>query len=249
MNAFLVYAFMFSGGSVIGWGLEVVFRKFFSASNPEHRWINPGFLNGPYLPLYGFGLCALYTMTMLENVIPAENRVVRELILFLMMAAAMTIIEYIAGLIFIKGMKTKLWDYSDQWGNIQGIICPLFSLFWAILSAVYYFLIHPYVLDGIRWLSENLAFSFVIGLFFGVFLIDVCCSLDLLVKIRKFAAENDIIVRYERLRSELRARTDEYRNRRKIARLLPSLSSGKNLNEILQEYMDNFKKEIRTRHK
>ena len=105
------------------------------------------------------------------------------------------------------------------------------------------------MLDGIRWLSENLAFSFVIGLFCGVFLIDVCWSLDLLVKIRKFAAENDIIVRYERLRSELRARTDEYRNRRKITRLLPSLSSGKNLNEILQEYMDNLKKEIRTRHK
>lgn len=66
MNAFLVYAFMFSGGSVIGWGLEVVFRKFFSASNPEHRWINPGFLNGPYLPLYGFGLCALYTLSLIH---------------------------------------------------------------------------------------------------------------------------------------------------------------------------------------
>ena len=110
MSLFLVYAFMFSVGSVMGWGLEVLFRKFFSAANPGHKWINPGFLNGPYLPLYGFGLCALYTMTMLGDVIPIENGVLREITLFVMMAAAMTVIEYIAGLISIKGMKTKLWD-------------------------------------------------------------------------------------------------------------------------------------------
>ena len=55
MNIFLIYAFMFSGGSVIGWALEVVFRKFFSNSNPEHKWINPGFLNG-----WIWALCALY---------------------------------------------------------------------------------------------------------------------------------------------------------------------------------------------
>ena len=27
------------------------FRRFFSI----RKWINPGFLNGPYLPMYGFG--------------------------------------------------------------------------------------------------------------------------------------------------------------------------------------------------
>lgn len=63
----------------------------------------------------------------------------RKLLLFVLMALAITLVEYIAGLIFIRGMKIKLWDYSERWGNIQGIICPLFSFFWAILSAIYYF--------------------------------------------------------------------------------------------------------------
>ncbi len=249
MNIFLIYAFMFSGGSVIGWALEVVFRKFFSNSNPEHKWINPGFLNGPYLPLYGFGLCALYTMTMLENVIPVENSIVRELILFVMMAVAMTVIEYIAGMIFIKGMKTKLWDYSDQRGNIQGIICPLFSFFWAVLSAVYYFLIHPYVLGGIQWLFDNLAFSFVIGLFFGVFLVDVFYSLDLLVKIRRFAADNDIVVLYERLKNEVITKADMYRKRDKIHYFLLTFHDGKSINEVLQEHLQNVKNEKRFKRK
>ncbi len=208
MNSFLIYAFMFFVGSLLGWCLEVVFRKFFSNKNPDRKWINPGFLNGPYLPLYGFGLCGLYTLTMLEDIIFIDNEIIQKIVLFIIMAAAMTLIEYIAGIIFIKGMKTKLWDYSDEPGNIQGIICPKFSLYWAILSAVYYFLIHPYVLDGISWLSENLAFSFFIGLFFGVFIIDVSYSLGLLVKIRKFAAENDIVVFYERLKRDVHEKAE-----------------------------------------
>ena len=56
MSDLLVFAFLFFIGSCLGWGIEVVFRKFFSHSNPQHKWINPGFLAGPYLPLYGFGL-------------------------------------------------------------------------------------------------------------------------------------------------------------------------------------------------
>lgn len=243
MNSFLIYAFMFFVGSLLGWCLEVVFRKFFSNKNPDRKWINPGFLNGPYLPLYGFGLCGLYTLTMLEDIIFIDNEIIQKIVLFIIMAAAMTLIEYIAGIIFIKGMKTKLWDYSDEPGNIQGIICPKFSLYWAILSAVYYFLIHPYVLDGISWLSENLAFSFFIGLFFGVFIIDVSYSLGLLVKIRKFAAENDIVVFYERLKREVHEKAEQRKKMLKIPGFILQFQSGRSVNEILQDYLQNLKRE------
>ena len=235
MNYALIYAFMFFVGSLAGWGLELIFRRFFSKNNPERRWINPGFLNGPYLPIYGFGLCALYSMTMLENIITIENVIFQKLLLFFMMAAAMTVIEYMAGIIFIKGMNTKLWDYSDEWGNIGGIICPKFSFFWAVLSAIYYFLIHPYILDGIRWLSENLAFSFFIGLFFGTFIIDVCFSLDLLVKIRRFAANNDIIVRYEHLKSEIHNRAVS--GRHKLPHFIFQFRSERSLLDELNEHL------------
>ena len=46
------------------------------------------------------------------------------------MALSGTLIEYFAGLIFIKGMHVKLWDNSDEKFNIQGIICPKFTFFW-----------------------------------------------------------------------------------------------------------------------
>lgn len=100
------------------------------------------------------------------------------------MAVFMTLIEYIAGIISVKYFKIKLWDYTEEWGNIQGVICPKFSFFWSVLGAVYYFLVHPRILETLKWLSENLAFSFVIGLFFGVFIIDLSSSAQLAMKLK-----------------------------------------------------------------
>lgn len=56
MNLFLELSFIFFMGSMAGWVLEVLFRRFFSKANPERKWINPGFCTGPYVPLYGLGL-------------------------------------------------------------------------------------------------------------------------------------------------------------------------------------------------
>ena len=108
----------------------------------------------------------------------------------------------------LKYLKVRLWDYSDLWGNIQGIICPLFSFFWAVLGAMYYFLIHPHILVGLKWLANNLAFSFFIGVFYGVFAIDVIHSAKLVVKLKAFAEDNDVIVRYEALKTHIRQRRE-----------------------------------------
>ena len=124
MNLFLTLAFLFCIGSVLGWGLEVIFRRFFSA----HHWVNPGFLVGPYLPLYGSSLCVLYLLAMLEPLMPGDSPWLKKILLFVVMALAITALEYVAGMIFIHGMKIKLWDYSDRWGNVKGIICPLFTI-------------------------------------------------------------------------------------------------------------------------
>lgn len=110
MNKFLILAFLFFIGCFLGWGLEVLYRRF-TPANSSRRWVNPGFLVGPYLPLYGFGLCALYLLANLENT-PLISQVTAgsKIILFVVMALVMTLFEYIAGVIFIKGMKVKLWD-------------------------------------------------------------------------------------------------------------------------------------------
>lgn len=209
MNLFLTLAFLFFIGSVSGWIMELFFRRFISSANPERKWINPGFCTGPYLPLYGCGLCFLFLIASLENFYFFHNPILNHLVRFVIMAICMTVIEYIAGILSLKLMKVRLWDYTKEWGNIQGIICPKFSLIWAILGALYCFLIHPRILDALTWLSSNLAFSFFIGLFFGVFIIDVAKSIRLVARLKKFAEENDVIVRYEIIKADIRRRYDE----------------------------------------
>lgn len=242
MNLFLTLAFLFFVGSLSGWCLEVVFRKFFSSSNPEHRWINPGFCTGPYLPIYGFGLCGLYLIARLENEVAIENPFWRQVVMLLMMAGAMTAIEYLAGLFCLKVAKVRLWDYSDLWGNVQGIICPLFSCFWAILGGGYYFLVHPKILGALGWLSDNLAFSFVIGFFFGVLSLDVAHSAQLVVRLRKWAQENDVVVHYEALKAQIRRRADA--EKRKYHFFL-AFRSDIPLAEHLKATREEFRQRIR----
>ncbi len=242
MNLFLILAFLFWIGSVAGWGMEVVFRRFFSSSNPERRWINPGFCTGPYLPLYGFGLCILYLIAGLEQYNMIVSPFWNKAVLFLMMAVCMTAIEYIAGIASLKLANVRLWDYTGLWGNIQGIICPLFSMIWAALGAVYYFLIHPHILSALMWLSNNLAFSFFIGLFYGVFLVDVAQSAQLVAKLRRYAEENQVIVRYEAIKAEIRRRHEQ--TRRKYHFFLPFRTEF-SLLEHLQDLRDTFESRIK----
>lgn len=205
MSMFLTLAYLFFIGSVLGWLLELVFRKFFSSSNPEHKWINPGFCVGPYLPLYGFGLCILYLLASVGERWALGASAAGKLTLFLSMAVSMTLIEYLAGLMLLKWAKLRLWDYSGCRGNIQGLICPLFSFFWALLGALYYFLVHPHVLQALAWLAHNLAFSFVIGYFFGIFTLDVAYSAHLAAHLKRFADENQVIVRMEALKAHIQS--------------------------------------------
>lgn len=234
MGIFLVIAFIFFMGSLIGWVIELFYRKFISKANPERKWINPGFLVGPYLPLYGFGLVAMYILSQID-VSFIQNKTAQQIVLFILMAIVMTIIEYIAGVIFIKGMKVKLWDYTNEWGNIQGIICPRFSFYWAVLSAIYYFLIHPHILNSIYWLAEHLAFSFVVGFFYGIFLIDICYSMQILVKVKKFAIDHDIIVKYQELKRSIRLAKEEYQENKSF---VFAFKSEHSLSEHLKRYLE-----------
>lgn len=239
MSMFLTLAYLFFVGSISGWVIELLFRRYISSANPERKWINPGFCTGPYLPIYGFGLCALYLIASLEKLNFVPDILWNKVVLFVVMSLCMTAIEYAAGLFCLKVAKVRLWDYSNAWGNIQGIICPKFSLIWAALGACYYFLIHPHILGALDWLSRNLAFSFVIGLFFGIFLIDVVHSAQLVAKLKKFAEENDVIVRYEALKAHIRSRNEA--NKRKSPFFHP-FRSDRSLPEHLKELRESFEK-------
>lgn len=52
--------------------------------------------------------------------------------------------EYLVGITL--NSSYDIWDYRNQYGNINGQICPLFSFIWAILIAI----LIP-ILDCVEW--------------------------------------------------------------------------------------------------
>lgn len=235
MNEFLLFAFLFFIGSCLGWCMELLFRRFVSSGNPGRVWINPGFLAGPYLPLYGFGLWGMYEMSHLIKLLVTGNIFKDILIIFLIMAIIMTIIEFIAGLIFVKGMNVKLWDYSRERFNIKGVICLKFTVIWGLLGTVYYFTVNTRVEQWVDWLSGHLAFSFFIGLFFGVFIVDLCYTLQLSVKIRQFAVDNQFVVKYEELKHFMKEQRDELKEK---GRFVLAFKTDRPFKENLEHYLE-----------
>ncbi len=225
MSVILQLIFIFYAGCTLGWILELFFRRIVHG-----KWVNPGLLIGPYLPIYGFGLVimsVLYALFKDTNLSP--------IIVILLMGVLMTLIELVGGLIGLKN-NVRLWDYSDQWGNYKGIICPLFSAIWTAAGALYYYILAPHVISALEWFSKNLAFSFTLGLFAGCIIIDFVYSTKLYNKIKKYAKENNITVKYEQLKEHIKE--SQIKRKEKYSFINPFKQT-----KSLKDYLADYKKD------
>ena len=205
MKYLIIISTLFVIGSLVGWVIELFFRRFVS----QKKWMNPGFLTGPYLPIYGFGVVVLYAVSNIP--LGITSQVWGVIVRILIIGVGMTLVEFIAGLIFIKGLKIKLWDYSDRKGNIMGIICPIFSLIWLVVGSLYYFLLNPILVMGITWISENLIYTFFVGGVVGMMIVDLSYSIHLATKLKELKEYSDI--RFEDFKKEFKKRVKELKNK------------------------------------
>lgn len=207
---FIIIAFVFLFFSGVGWVLEVFFRRFVSAK----KWVNPGFLKGPCLPIYGTGVTILSLYILLLSFFSWKfpSEVLYHLTVIVGIGILMTLLELIAGYIFICKMHIRLWDYSDCFGNYKGIICPKFSVYWTILGAVFYLVLFPSIIRlVIRFLTvEWFLFAvFLMGIFYGIFLIDLMQSMEVANKLKALADENQLILRWETFKQHIRKELDQ----------------------------------------
>lgn len=231
MYIFLELVFLIFIGSLLGWVLELFFRRIVHG-----KWVNPGFLLGPYLPIYGIGLLTMSIMYYFLHDLP-----INPILIVLLMGLLMTLIELIGGLIGLKN-NVKLWDYSDRWMNYKGIICPLFSAIWTIAGGIYYFILAPFVIKNVAWFSQNIYFSYFVGMFSGVILIDLFYSTGIYLKIQKYAKENNIVVKYEQLKVSIKEH--QKKQREKYSFLNPFTQT-----KALREYLILYKEKIQNRIK
>ena len=227
MKTFITLCLLFIVGGTCGWAIELFFRRFV-----HKKWVNPGFLAGPCLPLYGTGVVFLYIICSLDYSFIA-NEVWRAVFVIALITVVMTLVEYVTGLIFIVGLKVKLWDYSKRPGNIQGIICPLFTFFWGVIGAAYCLFVHPLLMKAVAWINLNEIYSFFIGMYYGVLVIDIFYSFNVVNKIRAWAKEKNVTVKLEEFRLSVKLKAEQIKQK---TNFLLSFKTKNSLNEELDEY-------------
>ena len=229
MSYFLIFVFIFFIGSTYGWVLELLFRRLCHG-----KWVNPGFLVGPYLPIYGLSLSLMTGMHVYfeaHNILPIYQVVLMGLII--------TLIELVGGLIFLK-QGVRLWDYRDRKYNFKGVICPLFTMIWIMMGAIYYLFIAQRVFNALEWFSHNLSFSYILGIFTGCIVIDFFYSTKLYVKIRKYAKNNEIDIIYEKLKMHIKDVQKEAKE--KYSFLLPFRQQSR-----INDYVSSYKEKVKRR--
>lgn len=227
MKTFITLCLLFIVGGTCGWAIELFFRRFV-----HKKWVNPGFLAGPCLPLYGTGVVFLYIICSLDYSFIA-NEVWRAVFVIALITVVMTLVEYVTGLIFIVGLKVKLWDYSKRPGNIQGIICPLFTFFWGVIGAAYCLFVHPLLMKAVAWINLNEIYSFFIGMYYGILVIDIFYSFNVVNKIRAWAKEKNVTVKLEEFRLSVKLKAEQIKQK---TNFLLSFKTKNSLNEELDDY-------------
>ena len=131
--AFFIYCF-------IGWIYEVIWE--FKVGN---GFVNRGFLYGPYLPIYGFGVLTLYFI--LKKFLKTKLKIgkinIMPIFVFVLILVIASIIEYVASFGMEVLFQKRWWDYSYDFININGRVSLRNSSLLALGALVLLYLVHP----------------------------------------------------------------------------------------------------------
>jgi uncharacterized membrane protein len=182
---FFAYAFL-------GWCIEVTLKYF-----QFHRFINRGFLTGPWLPIYGSG-AALITIAV-KGLSPLEFSVGTTFVISFILCG---VIEYLTSFFLEKRFHARWWDYSQKPMNLHGRVwignLILFGLGGVLIIEV----INPLLLRLSGCMSFRLKEILAIALS-AVFVADYVMS-HFVLKLVKTGVENSEADDTEAINKEIR---------------------------------------------
>ncbi|MCQ3035824.1 MAG: putative ABC transporter permease [Bacilli bacterium] len=251
MDIFITIIFLFIVGASLGYIGEVFFRRFVSM----HKWINPGFMKGPYLPIYGFGVVILYIVNnifswtglydLMINVVGSTwANVINVAFGVIVFTIAAVLMELVSGLILLKTAHIRLWDYTNMKGNYQGVICPEFTVIWMVGGILYSLLLNGPVnkltIHLYNLVTNYYYVDFIVGIIVGMMFIDFCVSSDAFSKISKAAKESKAYISYEHLKLEMKEKALSVRNKSHILQIIDELKNKRKEVKPLSKFKKLF---------
>ena len=167
------YVLLFFVTAMLGWAMEVVCKLI-----QFHRFINRGFLIGPYCPIYGFG-SVLITLLLSRY---AESPVV----VFLMGMFICGTLEYLTSYLMEKLFHARWWDYSQKRFNLNGRVCANTLIPFGLLGLGIIYGVKPF-LFGLFAMIPQTTMDILCGALTAIILTDTVISTTVLGKIRHTA--------------------------------------------------------------
>lgn len=214
----LILQFMFFG--ILGYITEVIYVYLGS-----EKWINRGFLHGPYIPIYAFG--SLFIILFLTKY--SDDFI----IVFLIGMFICTTLEYITSYIMELIFKRRWWDYSEYKYNINGRVALKNSVLFGIGSIIIIYVLSPCI--NIVLENSSITLKLVLAVIFVIIIItDLIFSvidayitsknIDLnqnikmrILKAYPYLVKNNIelLTRFENLKNEIKDKTNKIKNKLK----------------------------------
>lgn len=101
---------IFFAFSIVGWCIEVTLKYF-----EFGRFINRGFLTGPWLPIYGSG--AVLCTVGVQGLAPLESGYGTTFVICFVLCGTL---EYMTSFVMEKRFHARWWDYSKKPMNLHG---------------------------------------------------------------------------------------------------------------------------------
>ena len=181
--------------SVLGWIWETPF-----VSLKEKRYINRGFLRGPYIPIYGYAvLSIIFSMNIFSNM--NQNNILIIVIEIIFISLVFAFWEFFTSLGLEIIFKTRWWDYSNRKFNIKGRVALDYTVLFGVGGFILWKYVNPIVERFYNGISPELT-SLIIVILYSIYLIDNIYTFRDLFKLR------DIISKLEELRYGLSTRYD-----------------------------------------
>ena len=172
MNLSITFYFLlFMIYSIAGWILEVVLKY-----KDHKRFIDRGFLIGPYCPIYGYG--ALLITILLNRY---END---PIVLFCMTIIVCGFLEYFTSWYMEKLFKARWWDYSKRKFNLNGRVCLGTLIPFGVFGLIITYVMNPFFIKCLESVNNKIL-TIISVLLFVIYIIDNIISTIIILGFRK----------------------------------------------------------------
>lgn len=165
-----IYFLLFMSYAFLGWCMEVICKLI-----TMKKFVNRGFLIGPYCPIYGWGAIAITILLQRYTYDP--------IVLFVMSVIICSIIEYFTSYFMEKKFNARWWDYSNKKFNINGRICLETMIPFGILGTLIMYFVNPIFFKLYNSIPE-LALHITSAVLFIIFITDNIISSNIISSVK-----------------------------------------------------------------